>query len=395
MSFQVDCKQGEEEQDGRLRARGWALRQQNLQHARQHFRLHPHHFHYSHQRGPDRSDRSSIDCARRALDPLAGAFGTGGSWLICVRDHGDHVHIRVQVRGEGDENDASEWLQVNSRFGDFQTAMSETAIRHRYHMHEGSGSAARESAEPHASTPRRPSSDTAGVPIELVAALPHVRLDARDAAAAANADDVCAICYDAFHAGETVAQLPCGHRYHANCVGAWLKNATTCPGCRAEVTDEAVKAAAGASNLPGLSPPDTGAAAPLVVVSQAAAPPVVASAPPADQVALAVAWPEEYGLQLRAELRAEGDRRLQAQIAAADRAGAHVARTQQQAAAADTSRPRSIWESLGCGGRQHGRQRGRGFDSPESRVPGNLAGGANVQLVATVAQHVRLSNAWR
>ena len=215
--------------------------------------------------------------------------------------------------------------------------------------------------------------------------LPHERLDARDPAAAANADEVCAICFDAFHVGETVAQLPCGHRYHANCVGAWLKNATTCPGCRAEVSDEVVKTAAGASNLPGLNAPDT-----------QAAPPVVASAPPADQVALAVAWPEEYGLQLRAELRAEGGRRLQAQVAAADRAGAHVARTQQQAAAADTRRrPRSIWESLGCGGRQHGRQRGRGFDSPESRVPGKLAGGANVQLVATVAQHVRLSNAWR
>jgi hypothetical protein len=99
--------------------------------------------------------------------------------------------------------------------------------------------------------------------------LPHERLDARDPAAAANADEVCAICFDAFHVGETVAQLPCGHRYHANCVGAWLKNATTCPGCRAEVSDEAVKTAAGASNLPGLNAPDTGAAAPPAGVSQA------------------------------------------------------------------------------------------------------------------------------
>ena len=168
--------------------------------------------------------------------------------------------------------------------------------------------------------------------------LPHERLDARDPApaAAANADEVCAICFDAFHVGETVAQLPCGHRYHAKCVGAWLKNATTCPGCRAEVSDEAVKTAAGASNLPGLNAPDTGAAAPPAGVSQAA-PPVVASAPP-DQVAAAAAWPEEYGLQLRMELYAEGDRRLQAQIAAADHAGAHVVRTLTQPETTATAR---------------------------------------------------------
>ena len=45
-------------------------------------------------------------------------------------------------------------------------------------------------------------------------------------------DDQCAICLNPFLKGEVLINLPCKHRYHETCMGAWLNKAKTCPECR-------------------------------------------------------------------------------------------------------------------------------------------------------------------
>ncbi|KAL5203361.1 hypothetical protein ABZP36_014313 [Zizania latifolia] len=46
----------------------------------------------------------------------------------------------------------------------------------------------------------------------------------------------CAVCIVEFRDGDRARLLPrCGHRFHADCVGAWLQLHATCPLCRASV----------------------------------------------------------------------------------------------------------------------------------------------------------------
>lgn len=50
--------------------------------------------------------------------------------------------------------------------------------------------------------------------------------------------DCCAVCLNEMCKWEKVMSLPlCSHRYHADCIGAWLKSHTTCPLCRSKITD--------------------------------------------------------------------------------------------------------------------------------------------------------------
>jgi len=50
--------------------------------------------------------------------------------------------------------------------------------------------------------------------------------------------DFCSVCLSQICKGEKIRSLPvCNHRYHADCIGAWLKNHTTCPLCRNKITD--------------------------------------------------------------------------------------------------------------------------------------------------------------
>ncbi|KAM0847182.1 hypothetical protein ACQ4PT_055174 [Festuca glaucescens] len=43
----------------------------------------------------------------------------------------------------------------------------------------------------------------------------------------------CSICLGEFEEGEQVKALPpCGHRFHPDCVDAWLRSRATCPLCR-------------------------------------------------------------------------------------------------------------------------------------------------------------------
>ncbi len=50
----------------------------------------------------------------------------------------------------------------------------------------------------------------------------------------------CAVCQDDFKENEEVAELPCGHPFHFDCVSPWLERDRTCPTCRKEVYHAAV-----------------------------------------------------------------------------------------------------------------------------------------------------------
>uniref|UniRef100_A0A0D9WFL2 RING-type E3 ubiquitin transferase n=1 Tax=Leersia perrieri TaxID=77586 RepID=A0A0D9WFL2_9ORYZ len=77
---------------------------------------------------------------------------------------------------------------------------------------------------------------------DIAASLPvHVYSASDDAAAAgedwkAAAAAECAVCIVEFRDGDMARLLPrCGHRFHADCVGSWLRLHSTCPLCRAAV----------------------------------------------------------------------------------------------------------------------------------------------------------------
>ncbi len=41
----------------------------------------------------------------------------------------------------------------------------------------------------------------------------------------------CQVCYETFVVGERFKMLPCLHKYHVNCIDAWLVRKPTCPVC--------------------------------------------------------------------------------------------------------------------------------------------------------------------
>jgi len=45
----------------------------------------------------------------------------------------------------------------------------------------------------------------------------------------------CAVCLDEFRAGDVLAHLPCGHRFHWACAAPWVEGTSRCPFCRAAV----------------------------------------------------------------------------------------------------------------------------------------------------------------
>ncbi|KVH98488.1 uncharacterized protein LOC112511781 [Cynara cardunculus var. scolymus] len=52
-------------------------------------------------------------------------------------------------------------------------------------------------------------------------------------------DALCAVCKDEIGVGLMGKQLPCGHRYHGDCIVPWLSIRNTCPVCRHELpTDD-------------------------------------------------------------------------------------------------------------------------------------------------------------
>ena len=63
----------------------------------------------------------------------------------------------------------------------------------------------------------------------------------------------CAVCLEAFQAGDRCRQLPrCEHSFHADCVDSWLRKSSACPVCRADVVDRPPKGEAKAAASSGV-----------------------------------------------------------------------------------------------------------------------------------------------
>ncbi|CAN6351313.1 unnamed protein product [Urochloa humidicola] len=72
----------------------------------------------------------------------------------------------------------------------------------------------------------------------------------------------CAVCIVELRHGDAARRLPrCGHRFHADCVGAWLRLHATCPLCRATVVAPA--AAGGEARNAAKDDGDVGADSPV------------------------------------------------------------------------------------------------------------------------------------
>jgi hypothetical protein len=180
-----------------------------------------------------------IDCARRffnRLDLRSRASPPSDGWYICVIDHADHVHVRIDSI-----HSRAEWCQITASHDDLLSVLAEQAIPHIIHLHENTTTTA---------------ATTSGCSNEIIDALHREKLSAEQAALSSTDRDACAVCYDAFNPGDEVVTLPCSHRYHAACVTPWLRRATSCPTCRADVTRSAV----GLPEAPAASPPAASAA---------------------------------------------------------------------------------------------------------------------------------------
>ena len=101
-----------------------------------------------------------------------------------------------------------------------------------------------------ASRPRRSSKDHGLQPVDDVAsALPvYVYSSSAGAGDESGKAPECAVCIVELRDGDSARLLPrCGHRFHADCVGAWLRLHATCPLCRGRVIAPAAAAVADAS----------------------------------------------------------------------------------------------------------------------------------------------------
>jgi hypothetical protein len=159
-----------------------------------------------------------IDCARRFISRLDLEPSTypppTGRWPICVIDHADHVHVRIDnVSG------ATEWVQVSAQREALLLALDEVAISYVIHVHENS---------------------SAGCSEAVIGALHQETVSANEAECSTTGAETCAVCCDCFNLGDEVVSLPCSHRYHAACIKTWLRRATSCPTCRAMVTRNSV-----------------------------------------------------------------------------------------------------------------------------------------------------------
>ena len=120
-----------------------------------------------------------IDCARRKLRRLKQQNPVpAAGWFLCIVDHDDHVHVRVNG---GEQDDATaEWVQVPSPLEVFKGALVEMGIVNRIHLHE-------------------PEPVNKGCSQELVSSIPHVIFDGDAAASSSASEELCSICYDGSH----------------------------------------------------------------------------------------------------------------------------------------------------------------------------------------------------
>ena len=53
-----------------------------------------------------------------------------------------------------------------------------------------------------------------------------------------NDEDKCAVFYMGFERGQEVRTLRCPHKFHTECVDAWLRTKPTCPMCKVSIKPE-------------------------------------------------------------------------------------------------------------------------------------------------------------
>jgi len=53
-----------------------------------------------------------------------------------------------------------------------------------------------------------------------------------------NDTEQCPVCLETFEEGMTVVETPCNHKFHNNCISRWLQSHSTCPVCRASLTEQ-------------------------------------------------------------------------------------------------------------------------------------------------------------
>ncbi|CAL4950455.1 unnamed protein product [Urochloa decumbens] len=76
---------------------------------------------------------------------------------------------------------------------------------------------------------------------EAVEALPTVEI-----AGGNDGGDSCPVCLEDYAPGERAREMPCRHRFHANCIVPWLEMHSSCPVCRFELpADDGNKSSCG------------------------------------------------------------------------------------------------------------------------------------------------------
>jgi E3 ubiquitin-protein ligase RNF115/126 len=76
---------------------------------------------------------------------------------------------------------------------------------------------------------------------EAVEAMPTVEI------AGSNGDDAasCPVCLEDYAPGERAREMPCRHKFHANCIVPWLEMHSSCPVCRFQLPAEDNKSSCG------------------------------------------------------------------------------------------------------------------------------------------------------
>ncbi|CAL4900262.1 unnamed protein product [Urochloa decumbens] len=114
-------------------------------------------------------------------------------------------------------------------------------------------------ASPWASRRRRRRKAPAAKPLgDVAVALPVYVYDSSATAVGEEGGKApeCAVCIVELRDGDAARRLPrCGHRFHADCVGAWLRLHATCPLCRASVVAPAAAGDAKVDSDVGMDSP--------------------------------------------------------------------------------------------------------------------------------------------
>jgi len=72
---------------------------------------------------------------------------------------------------------------------------------------------------------------------EYIQNLPLVKYSMEQEGIKNDSSHQCLICQFHYEKGDRLRELPCGHRFHAECVDQWLKKKDICPYCRKSIVE--------------------------------------------------------------------------------------------------------------------------------------------------------------